>query len=621
MFTPGEIEAIPLGAEKLFNDLENRIMTDVIRRLKNNNNEIIRSADWQINRLYEMGIDKKNIRAEIQKTLKLTNEEIDEIYDEVIKSGYARNEKIYKACGKEFIPFDDNTELQQLIQAISDQTKEEFKNITQSLGFMIEEKNGKRIFKPIADFYQKTLDDAIMDVTSGTFDFNTVLKRTVQTMTKSGLRTVDYASGWTNRIEVATRRAVLTGFNQVVAQVNERNAEELDTDYFEVSYHGGARPTHQVWQGKVYSKKQLETVCGLGTVTGLCGANCYHSYSPFFPGISKRQYSDAELERMNKEENTPKEYNGKKYTKYEALQKQRRMETVMRAQRQKIHLLKEGGADEDDIIAARCKYRGTSAEYSRFSKAMNLKQQRDRVTVDGLGNIGVGKWKSDSDKVKIPLPKGFKDRRVLKDKINIIDLEKFKTNAEKLNVQLGSNSKDIYGGFDNYRGNNQVLQEILECVSRNQKVLTRKYGNDKIILKYRMLVDDSGKVDTETFAMTKGKTITLNKFMYDDSFYLSEEYKSSVDSGFFAKGTTYKNIIDHEFGHIFAKKDKSVIPKIKRVIEYRSKSMGVSESEYIVRFISEYADTKNELPAEINSMLNGSSSKFAKTILKEAHII
>lgn len=151
--------------------------------------------------------------------------------------------------------------------------------------------------------------------------------------------------------------------------------------------------------------------------------------------------------------------------------------------------------------------------------------------------------------------------------------------------------------------------------------MTQKYGNDKIILKYRTLVDDSGKVDTETFAMTKGKTITFNKFMYADSFYLSEEYKSSVDSGYFAKGTTYKNIIDHEFGYIFAKRDKSVIPKIKRVIEYRSKSMRVSESEYIVKCISEYAENKNELPAEINSMLNGSSSEFAKAILKEAHII
>ena len=85
------------------------------------------------------------------------------------------------------------------------------------------------------------------------------------------------------------------------------------------------------------------------------------------------------------------------YTKYEALQRQRRLETKMRAQRQEIHLLEVGGASEDDIIAARCRYRVTSGEYTRFSKAMDLPQQRERVTVDGLGNVGVGKWKKKVD--------------------------------------------------------------------------------------------------------------------------------------------------------------------------------------------------------------------------------
>ena len=167
----------------------------------------------------------------------------------------------------------------------------------------------------------------------------------------------------------------------------------MQKSIFEVSWHGGARPTHQVWQGRVYSKKQIETVCGLGDVQGLCGANCYHSYSPFFPEFDVRTYTDEQLEEMNRQENTPVEFGGKQYTKYEALQRQRRLETTMRAERQKIKLLQEGGASEDDIITARAKYRVTSAEYTRFSKAMNLPQQRERVTVDGLGNIGVGKYK------------------------------------------------------------------------------------------------------------------------------------------------------------------------------------------------------------------------------------
>lgn len=223
----------------------------------------------------------------------------------------------------------------------------------------------------------------MLDIASGAFDYNTVLKRIVNEMTNSGLRTVDYATGWANRVDVAARRAVMTGMSQLTAKVNEDNAKALDTEYFEVSWHSGARPEHQVWQGKVYSKKELETVCGLGTVTGLCSATCYHDYYPFIPGISERTYTDEELAEMNREENTPKDFGGKQYTKYEALQRQRRLETTMRAQKQKISLLETGGADEDALTVAKVRYRTMSYEYTRFSDAMGLPQQRERVRVSG----------------------------------------------------------------------------------------------------------------------------------------------------------------------------------------------------------------------------------------------
>lgn len=387
MFTPNEIEAMPLNLEQTFRDMESRVMADIVRKLRDNGAEITRAADWQIHRLFELGKTKKEIKVEIQKALNISDEEIDRIYNEVIQTGYARNEELYNAVGKDFIPYEENEELKQLVSTVKKQAKNDCYNITQSLGFAIKQPNGKLAFKPIAKYYQDTLDGGLMDIATGVFDYNTVLKRVVKEMTNSGLRSVDYASGWSNRVEVAARRAVMTGFNQVVAKVNESNAEELDTNYFEVSYHGGARPSHQEWQGRVYTKKQLESICGLGEVTGLCGANCYHSYSPFIKGVSERLYTDEELDRMNREENTPKEYRGKKYTKYEALQKQRKMETLMRAQRQEIKLLKEGGTSEEDITNATIRYRGTSAEYARFSKAMNLPQQRERVTVDGLGNV------------------------------------------------------------------------------------------------------------------------------------------------------------------------------------------------------------------------------------------
>lgn len=386
MFTPSELERMPIEIERIMSELEIRIMQDIIRRIKIND-EITRSADWQIYRLAQIGQSKKEIQKYIQNALKLAEEDIEKLYEDAIQTGYVRDKDLYDKVGKDFIPFKENLELQQLIQATITQTKSQMVNITQTLGFAID-MGGKRVFTPLSEYLQKTLDKALMEVGTGAFDYNTTLKSVVSEMTKSGIRTVDYESGWTNRIEVAARRALMTGITQVTNHINDRNADELGTDLFEVSWHATARPEHQVWQGRVYTRKELETVCGLGTGPGLCGWNCYHSYYPFIPGVSKRQWTDEQLDQMNAKENAPKKYNGKEYTTYEATQYQRKLETLMRKQRQDIKLLKSGGATEDDLINAMAKYRGTMEKYKNFSKAMKLPQQRERIYIDGLGRVG-----------------------------------------------------------------------------------------------------------------------------------------------------------------------------------------------------------------------------------------
>lgn len=392
MFTPEIMEAIPTALEQIFDSLQMSIMADIVRKLVLAQ-ELTPTSVYKIGRLYKLGKSKSAIKSIVQNTLDLSNSEIKNIFSGVIESGYNEAESAFIEQGKEFIPYAENEPLQQFVRAVQAQTQGECKNITQSMGFAKRQPDGSLGFTPAADYYQETLDKAVTEIASGASDYNTVLEKTVTEMINSGLRTVDYASGHSNRVTVAARRAVATGLNQVVGKINEENAEKLGTNYFEVSWHSGARPTHQVWQGRVYSKEELESVCGLGTVTGLCGANCYHSYSPFTPGITPRTYTDEQLDQMNAEENKPVEYNGKTYTKYEATQRQRRLETTMRAQRQKIKLLEEGGADEQALINARARYVKTSDEYVNFSKSMGLSQQWDRVTVGGNSLEGITKPK------------------------------------------------------------------------------------------------------------------------------------------------------------------------------------------------------------------------------------
>lgn len=387
MFTPSDLEKIPIKLEQRMAELEERIMEDVIRRIRIND-EITRSADWQIYRMVQMGQSTEYIQKQIKETLKLTEDEINNLYDGAIKSGYVRDKVIYEKIGAEFIPFKENKELQQLIQAVISQTKGEIENITRTLGFAID-MNGKSVFSPMGEYLQRVLDTAVLEVTSGTFDYNTTLKKTVNEMVKSGVRSVDYETGWSNRIEVATRRALMTGITQVTNHINDRNADELGTDKFEVSWHSTARPSHAEWQGKVYTRKELVDICGLGSVTGLMGANCYHSYYPYIEGISERQYTDEQLDKMLKAENKPKKYMDKEYTAYEATQRQRELETLMRAQRRKIKLFKSGGVGDDSelIVNAKIHYQDTMRKYKLFSKSMGLPQQMERVYVDGLKKI------------------------------------------------------------------------------------------------------------------------------------------------------------------------------------------------------------------------------------------
>lgn len=379
--------------------LEERILQDIARRIKKVG-EITSTADWQINRLRILGYSSEDIEREIKKTLDASYPEMFELYDKVIDWEYVRNKDIYEQINAEFIPYEENRQLQQITDAIIQQCLEDLENVTKSLGFYLDY-NGRKILTPLSQVYTNYLDNACFDVVTGAFDYGSVLRRVVTQLTNSGLRKIEYGSGYASRVEVAARRAVMTGVANLTREIADYNAKKLGTEYFEVEWHAGARPAHSVWQGRVWTKEQLYSVCGLGTVTGLLGANCYHTYYPFFPGISERNWSDDWLEEQNRKESKPKEFQGKEYTLYEAKQRQRQMETAMRAQREKVQMLQDSGADWQEVMLQKAKYQGQLNEYAVFSRKMGLKEERERIYIDGRGKIAPSQY---DQKMRISIP-------------------------------------------------------------------------------------------------------------------------------------------------------------------------------------------------------------------------
>ena len=478
MYKSDELELFPKNIEEIYAGLENDIMNNIIRRIAETG-EITRTADWQLNRLYNMGADKTDIKKHIQEALNLSDTEIEQLYSDTLKEGYLRDESLYRAVGQEFIPFEENMALQQLIEATKQQTAKQLKNITRTMGFAVKQPNGRKTFKTVDDYFKDTMDNAVMHVLNGTFDYNSIIRKVTDEMTRSGVRSINYDSGISTRIDVAARRAILTGVNQVTSKINSDNMQKLDTEFVETSWHSTARPTHQVWQGRVFywdranpNAEKIEAgvlyksfirETGYGEVDGLCGANCRHTFYPFIPGISVRTYTDEQLEELNRQENEKKEYNGKEYNKYEATQYQRRLETSMRKYRQDISLLKQSGLadDSDEVIAAKCKYQTLSKKYSDFSEKMGLREHRDRVNVDGLKDIGNTKISKEN-----MIEQSYKPVNL--DKSNVSEINRGRINISTYKVLTAENN--IYVS-NNIRLKPKELHTIDLSISESLKKL------------------------------------------------------------------------------------------------------------------------------------------------------
>lgn len=382
----GELEKIPIPLQKIYLQLEQDIMADIIIGIKENGWSG-QATDYRINQLRQMGVAAEEIQKKIQHALELSDEEIEKALSDAVYEEWYGTQRVYKVAGFKTLPFEENEELQLVLRAAMKQAQKECHNLSGSYGFAVRAASGRIQYKSVRSMYDDVLDTAILSIQTGAMDYDTVLRRAVKSLTASGLRYIDYESGVSTKADVAARRAVMTGFRQVQAHINDKLAEDLGTDMYEVSYHIGARPSHQIWQGKVYTRKELEEVCGLGDVTGLCGANCYHQYSPFIEGLSVRTYTDEWLEEQKKRENEPVAYGTRSYTRYEALQEQRRQEQRMRAQRENIYLMKKGEASKDAIRIEKARYKTQIRKYRDFSEKMDLPEQFKRIYQDGLETV------------------------------------------------------------------------------------------------------------------------------------------------------------------------------------------------------------------------------------------
>ncbi len=512
--TPEELEKLPKPIEQTMTALELSIMDEIIQRIKEAT-QVTPVIDWLLVRMDAIGKGRSSIRQMIGRALEKTDLQVDDIYEQAARSDYIRNKEIYEAAGRDYLPYKDNQWLQQVVDAARRQTKDSLRpleNITQTTGFNVP-MGGRKVFTPLSEYLERSLDKAMLGITTGTRTYSQAIGEVVDEMTASGIRTVDYASGKSDRIEVAARRAVMTGVAQMTKQVSDKNAEELGTDHWEVDWHMGARNTgtgyknHQSWQGKVYSSEEMRTICGEGEMLGFAGINCYHIKFPFLLGISKRKYTDEWLAEQNRKENEKKIYKGREYDTYGALQHQRRLERTIRKQKQDAELLEKAGADKVDITAAKCRLRLTNKAYVDFSKETGLRQQRERLRVSK--DIVAGDTKDDIIK-EIRLPNEALDAKNITP--DIVD-------------EIQSGIDEMKREYD-FRIDRALVQDVSD-----------RYPDTPYLTR---VVDNHGSREVE-FVINKG-------YNFSD---FRRIVKAGYETGYFA-GRTIKDHAIHEMTHVMA---------------------------------------------------------------------
>lgn len=355
MLSPRYLEGLSDEIAEIYAQLESDILQDMARRIARLG-KITDATKWQAQMLAETGALRKDVLRHIKKYNKPIYNEISAVYnDAIVKNARADNKIFMQALGRGVS--EPNA---QLMLANIQKTYSDLSRLTLTTAATTQ------------TAFIKQANDAYMKVASGAFDYDEATKAACNNLASKGLTTVQYLNGKPvqRSIEAAVRMNILTGVNQTAANITLNNCDELGCDLVETSAHIGARPSHEDWQGQIFSlsgankKYRPFSVCGLGEADGICGINCRHSYYPYFEGMEEH-YTQDDLDDMAKE---TVDYNGEKLSRYEGEQQLRKIERNIRKYKRVALTQEAGGVDSTKAREKLGEWQATARDFTRQTK-------------------------------------------------------------------------------------------------------------------------------------------------------------------------------------------------------------------------------------------------------------
>ena len=533
MLTPEQLDKLPDNLVRLYAQLEEDIIVNMAERI-NALNLFIPAADWQFQKVKEMGNSYDMILEKLSGSTGKTEDMLSDMMTAAASESMKQEDAIHKSAGKEVPPLAQSAALVATLNAGMRKTAGYFENLCRTTAF-----NGSKQF---AD----ALDRAYMQVISGAFSKDEAIKSAVKDLAKQGITAAVYKNGRRMSLESAVRMNVITGINQTCAELQLQRADEVGCDLVAVSAHAGARPSHALWQGKVYSRSgnhkkypDFESSTGYGTVTGLCGANCRHTFYPFYEGISVNAYTKKELDEMNRK---TVNYNGQKLTEYEASQIQRKIERNIRRWKRENESAKVIGIGAEES-AAKLKY--WRLEMNSFISQTGFKRQYAREDIFSKKVVKNTK-KSNDD-----MQNQFRNRREAY-KQRMAQKEALKIDFSKMDKkQLATYAKEnLATHFDGLSGASEgYAQEAVRVIKEFEEKMGGKTIDGLAVKFGGTPAGTYAKYDDATKTLLLKKTGSLDAFA-EKQMKENMRYKTKwhTEKDYYAT-TSYSGTIWHELGH------------------------------------------------------------------------
>ena len=383
MLPPSYLDAMPDAFVQLAQQVEDEILQDVARRI-GKMGTLTETADWQLWRYQQTEAVRENVVKLLAKYSGKSEATIRRLLKEAATEAMEREDAIYYHYNLEPTPFEESAALNNLLNAGARQTCGTWRNLTATTA------------NTVSGAFERTLDVAWGKVATGAFDYKTAVKQAVDSLADE-MPEITYPSGHTDSLEVAARRAVLTGVNQTAGKLQEARMDEMNVEFVETSAHGGARPSHAEWQGRRFHRggavdylgkhyPDFEQATGYGTGAGLCGWNCRHTFFAVFPELGDPPtWTEESLQELNARNI---EYNGKLYTQYEVNQMQRARERNVRKWKKRYLAESAAGSDTTDSAV---RLKAARQSLSEFAKATGGLVDSARVSVPKFGRSEASK--------------------------------------------------------------------------------------------------------------------------------------------------------------------------------------------------------------------------------------